>query len=171
MSKLEKQNLMTKKNLNNDMTAPVSLPGAAKLDRETGELRAVYSWANPRTEAEKKRETFTGISKTQPNEAMSIRTIFERYSRGQQLNIGKTPIKMPEGYNSKGIDPRSLDLCDWEIIRRERYEKEMELRKKEAHERKEKTERIRKEQEAAAVAKAMESLGNSKANEKIIKPE
>lgn len=63
-------------------------------------------------------KTFTQASQTIPNETMSMRTILERYAKGLPTADFKTPI-FDEEEISQGINPKTLDLADWEKMSRE----------------------------------------------------
>lgn len=67
-------------------------------------------------------QKFTQASQTIPNETMSMRTILERYAKGLPTADFKNPIYDEEEV-SQGINPKTLDLADWEKMSREGNEK------------------------------------------------
>lgn len=87
-------------------------------------------------------EKVTQPSMTVPNEAMSIREILVRYSRGLPIDA-KVPIYDEE---NDLPDPKKMDLADWEEMQiaarqevkriKEKHEKEMSEKKAEAEKRK-----------------------------------
>lgn len=80
-----------------------------------------------------KGETTDKPSETQPNQALSMKQILQRYASGESLG-GQTPIYHDdEQGEQEGIDFRTLDLVDIE----ERLEESTEIIKKAEKERKE----------------------------------
>lgn len=61
-------------------------------------------------------KVFTQPSMTLPDEAMTMREILTRYSNGQPLGGAKVAI-WDEEEISMGINPKKLDLTDWDNIR------------------------------------------------------
>lgn len=137
---------------------------SVSVNSETGEVLTrlnIRSNFNPPREGEKVYHRNTMPSKTRPGEAISMRTLYDRYATGQPLGMGKQPIYEEEtGIRSEhGINPRTLDLCDWEQMRLRNAERITELKAKEFQERQEK-QRLRKE----AAAKAKEQAEKLKTN-------
>lgn len=88
-----------------------------------------------------------GLSKTIPNDTMSIKTIMERYARGQSVG-GAPKVQVYESVDDEDFstyvpDPRTLDLADVEQMKRETREYIDELNDK-----------TKKAREAAKKAKA-----------------
>lgn len=55
-----------------------------------------------------------GISQTVPDQAMSMRTILQKYARGEDIGGA---VYTPEYYDADGIDARRLDLAEIEEIK------------------------------------------------------
>lgn len=80
---------------------------------------------------------FTQPSQTIPDQTMSVKTILERYASGLPLQGLKEPIFEQEDTPSSGINPKTLDLVDWQRLQIENKEQIENLQanaKKEAEE-------------------------------------
>lgn len=92
------------------------------MTKETKRFRENYSYEKY------KGEVNNLPSQTIPNEALSIREILVRYSRGLPID-GKIPIYDEE---NDLPDPRKMDLADWETMQIEAREEVQRI--KSAHE-------------------------------------
>lgn len=115
-------------------------------------------------------QKFTLPSLTIPDQTMSVQTILEKYAKGINLGGIKTAIYDEDEDTELGIDPRTLDLTDFEQLSRENKKKIERLEKQKKKEDKEKSE---KEAEARQIKekeeqqrKDYEQFLKSKANEK-----
>lgn len=70
---------------------------------------------------EKVYKTFKGVSKSVPDQTMSLQEILQRYARGLSIDGEKQPIWDEEGL-SMGIHPKSLDLVDIQRLKLENKE-------------------------------------------------
>jgi uncharacterized protein YifE (UPF0438 family) len=70
----------------------------------------------------KEGKTFTQPSQTIPDMTMSMRDIIDRHAKGMPMEIGKTPIFHEEETEQKGINYKTLDLAEVEIIAKEHKE-------------------------------------------------
>lgn len=64
----------------------------------------------------------SGISLTEPDQALSIREILQRYAHGAPLSLEKQPYYDSENEDmeeSQGLHPSSLDLTDIEQLKQE----------------------------------------------------
>lgn len=69
------------------------------------------------------RKIFTQPSQTIPDQTMSIREILERHSRGLDLGGQKESIFEEDGEPTSGINPRILDLVDFQEMKEKNQEK------------------------------------------------
>lgn len=60
---------------------------------------------------------FTQPSMTVPDETMSIRELLSRHVNGLPVENGKVPL-YDEDESSDGINPKTLDLTDWDELKR-----------------------------------------------------
>lgn len=70
----------------------------------------------------KKGKTFSQPSQTIPDMTMSMRDIIDRHAKGMPMEIGKSPIFHEEETEQKGINYKTLDLAEIEIIAKEHKE-------------------------------------------------
>lgn len=118
------------------------------------ELPVVWNSLNAKFRP-KNRKIITQASLTIPDQALSIREIMRRHLQGLPMDdIAMKPIYEDPRWESKGIDPRTLDFVDLQRLRLENNEEIELLRKRAAEEiqdRKDKieAERLKKENEAA----------------------
>lgn len=73
-----------------------------------------------------KGQTFTQPSQTIPDQTMSMRTILERYARGLPIAGSKEAI-WSEDESEHGINPRTLDLVDFQELKMKNKAKIEEL--------------------------------------------
>lgn len=125
-----------------------------KKEMKSFNYRSTYSTKN-----EIKGETNTMPSMTIPNEAMSIREILIRYSRGLPID-GKVPIYDEE---NDLPDPRKMDLADWEELQI-KFRKEIDEIKT-AHQKQLEAENKAKEQELEEYKQFKEQLRKSQSNQ------
>lgn len=99
-----------------------------KNEEKTYKVRTPFNYV-----PEKGKKT-VGLSKTVPSQALSLRDIMDKHTRGIPVNVGiNTPIYEDEENPTNGIHPKSLDLADIEQLKRENaeYIKKLKLRKNE----------------------------------------
>jgi hypothetical protein len=68
-------------------------------------------------------------SLTIPDQTMSMRELIERHTSGLTLDVGKTPIYDEDG-TSQGINPKTLDLVDFQELSENNVEHIKTLSKK-----------------------------------------
>lgn len=84
------------------------------------------TWSNSKPTQGK---TFSMPSMTTPDQTMSMRTILDRYAKGLPVSDGKEPIWDDDAENSSGINPKTLDLVDLQIMGMENKERISHLEK------------------------------------------
>jgi hypothetical protein len=89
-------------------------------------MKVFKTWSNSKPTEGKK---FTQPSMTTPDQTMSMRTILERYAKGLPVSDGKEAIWDDDAENSSGINPKTLDLVDLQIIAMDNKEKISQLEK------------------------------------------
>lgn len=84
------------------------------------------TWSNSKPTQGK---TFSMPSMTTPDQTMSMRTILDRYAKGLPVADGKEPIWDDDAESSSGINPKTLDLVDLQIMGMENKERISHLEK------------------------------------------
>lgn len=79
-------------------------------------------------ERKNKGQTFTQPSLTVPDQTMSMRTILDRYAKGLPVAGSKEAI-WDEDESSNGINPRTLDLVDFQEMKMKNKAKIEDLEK------------------------------------------
>lgn len=72
---------------------------------------------------------FTQPSLTVPDQAMSMRTMIERYAKGLPIGDAKEEIWDDDIDQTMGINPRTLDLVDLQEMKMNNEEKITKLKK------------------------------------------
>lgn len=134
------------------------------VDESTGEVlqrKVVYSNLNRRNLPASAYFKSDKPSKTVPDEALSIKKLFQRFATGIPLGLGKQPIfeeetGLPVG---QGINPKTMDLCDWQEMRLQNAERNKALKEQDKRERKEAMQRYKEAQ-----AKAQEQAEKQQQN-------
>lgn len=101
-------------------------------------------------------KTFTGKSMTIPDQAMSVRTLLTRFANGQHLDGAKVEFYEDEGAESQGINPKTLDLVDIQIMKEQTSSRIEELKEKAQEEQKQKHAQKQQKYEEELTKKAEE---------------
>lgn len=90
-------------------------------------MKVFKTWSNSKPTEGK---SFDMPSMTVPDQTMSMRTILERYAKGLPVTDGKEPIFDENPELSLGINPRTLDLVDLQVMEMENKESIKNLKEK-----------------------------------------
>lgn len=106
------------------------------VNESTGELLIMpKAWNQLNSKYRPKKQTLADVTKrvslTIPDQTMSIRTLIDRHSRGLPLSGVRESIYEEEDNPTSGINPKTLDLTDYEKLTDD-YKKNL-LEYEEAH--------------------------------------